>query len=84
MPFANIGGDASSDSLAKGITTGVATDFSRLSDLDVIASSVTASYDRKDADIRKTAGDLNVRYVLTGTVQREGEIVQISAELVDG
>jgi TolB-like protein/DNA-binding winged helix-turn-helix (wHTH) protein/Tfp pilus assembly protein PilF len=84
MPFANIGGDASSDSLAKAITTGVATDFSRLSDLDVIASSVTASYDRKDADIRKTAGDLNVRYVLTGTVQREGEIVQISAELVDG
>ena len=84
MPFANVGGDAASDRLAKGITTDIATDFSRLRDLDVIASSVTASYDRKDADIRKIAGDLNVRYVLAGAVQREGENIQVSAQLLDG
>jgi TolB-like protein len=58
MPFLNVSGDALSGQLAKGVTTDIATDFSRSRDLDVIADSVTASLNRPDHDARKVAEDL--------------------------
>ncbi len=84
MPFVNVSGDALSGQLAKGVTTDIATDFSRLRDIDVIANSVTESLNRPDLDARKVARDLKVQYVLTGAVQREGDLVQVSAQLTDG
>ncbi len=84
MPFADLGGDAASERFAKGIVAGIETDFSRLRDLGVIASAVAASAGAKDADVRKVAADLDVRFVLTGTVQREGDRLQASAQLLDG
>ena len=78
MPFEDIGGDASSDRLAHGIATDIATDNSRLRDLDVIASSATAAYGKKGADARQIAKDLNVRYVLLGTIQREGQRFEVA------
>lgn len=84
MPFVNVSGDSLSGQLAKGVTTDIATDFSRLRDLDVIADSVTASFNRPDLDARKVASDLKVQYVLTGAVQRDGDLVQVSAQVTDG
>jgi TolB-like protein/DNA-binding winged helix-turn-helix (wHTH) protein len=84
MPFVNVSGDALSGQLAKGVTTDIATDFSRLRDVDAIAESVTASMNRPDLDARKVAKDLKVQYVLTGAVQREGDLVQVSAQVTDG
>jgi TolB-like protein/DNA-binding winged helix-turn-helix (wHTH) protein len=84
MPFINVSGDALSSELAKGVTTDIATDFSRSRDLDVIADSVTASLNRPDLDARKVASDLKVQYVLTGAVQRDGDLVQVSAQVTDG
>jgi adenylate cyclase len=84
MPFVNISGDPLSAQLAKGVTTDIATDFSRLRDIDLIADSVTASMNRPDLDARQVAKDLKVQYVLTGAVQREGELVQVSAQVTDG
>jgi TolB-like protein len=84
MPFVNVSGDSLSGQLAKGVTTDIATDFSRLRDLDVIADSVTSSLNRPDLDARKIASDLKVQYVLTGAVQRDGDLVQVSAQVTDG
>jgi TolB-like protein/DNA-binding winged helix-turn-helix (wHTH) protein len=84
LPFVNVSGDALATQLAKGVTTDIATDFSRLRDVDVIADSVTASMSRLDLDARKVAKDLKVQYVLTGSVQRDGDHVQVSAQLTDG
>ncbi len=84
VPFEDVGGDASSDRLAHGIATDIATDFSRLRDLDVVASSATEAYGNKGADARQIAKDLNVRYVLLGSIQREGDEVRVSAQLLDG
>ena len=84
MPFVNVSGDALSGQLAKGVTTDIATDFSRLRDVDVIADSVTASMNRPDLDAREVARDLKVQYVLTGAVQRDGDLVQVSAQITDG
>ena len=39
---------------------------------------------RPDLDARKVAKDLKVQYVLTGAVQREGDLIQVSAQVTDG
>ena len=39
---------------------------------------------RPDLDAREVAKDLKVQYVLTGAVQREGDLVQVSAQVTDG
>ncbi len=84
MPFEVAGGDAATDRLARGIANDISIDFSRLRNLDVIGSSTTEAYGGRGADVRRIARDLNVRYVLTGWIQREGDEFRISAQLQDG
>jgi class 3 adenylate cyclase/TolB-like protein len=83
LPFEAVGGDASSVRLAQGIATDVASDFSRLRDLDIIAISATGT-NLKGADARQIARDMNVRYVVAGSIQREGDAVRVTAQLVEG
>jgi TolB-like protein len=84
MPFEATGGDAATDRLARGIANDISVDFSRLRNLDVIGSSTTETYGSKGADVRRIARDLNVRYVLTGAIQCEGDQFRVSALLQDG
>jgi class 3 adenylate cyclase/TolB-like protein len=84
MPFEVAGGDAATDRLARGIANDISIDFSRLRNLDVVGSSTTEAYGSKGADVRRIAKDLNVRYVLTGAIQREGDQLRVSAQLQDG
>ena len=84
MPFEVAGGDAATDRLARGIANDISIDFSRLRNVDVIGSSTTEAYGSRGADVRRIAGDLNVRYVLTGAIQREGDQFRVSALLQDG
>ena len=84
MPFEVAGGDAATDRLARGIASDISIDFSRLRNLDVIGSSTTEAYGSKGADVRRIARDLNVRYVLRGAIQREGDQLRVSAQLQDG
>jgi class 3 adenylate cyclase/TolB-like protein/tetratricopeptide (TPR) repeat protein len=84
MAFEVAGGDAATDRLARGIANDISIDFSRIHNLDVIGSSTTEAYGSKGADVRRIAKDLNVRYVLTGAIQREGDQIRVSALLQDG
>jgi class 3 adenylate cyclase/TolB-like protein len=84
MPFEVAGGDAATDRLARGIANDISIDFSRVRNLDVIGSSTTEAYGSRGADVRRIARDLNVRYVLTGAIQREGDQFRVSALLQDG
>ena len=84
MPFEVAGGDAATDRLARGIANDISIDFSRVRNLDVIGSSTTEAYGNRGADVRRIARDLNVRYVLTGAIQHEGDQLRVSAQLQDG
>jgi class 3 adenylate cyclase/TolB-like protein len=84
MPFEVAGEDAATDRLARGIANDISIDFSRLRNLDVVGSSTTEAYGSRGADVRRIARDLNVRYVLTGAIQREGDQLRVSAQLQDG
>ena len=84
MPFEVAGGDTATDRLARGIANDISIDFSRVRNLDVIGSSTTEAYGSRGADVQRIARDLNVRYVLTGAIQREGDQLRVSAQLQDG
>lgn len=83
LPFDDIGGDATTKRFAGGITEDIITDLSRYREVDVIARNSTATYQGKPADVRKIGQDLDVNYVLEGSVQRYGEQIRITAQLID-
>jgi TolB-like protein/class 3 adenylate cyclase len=83
LPFDNLGGDEATGRLADGITEDIISDLSRFRDFDVIARNSTAVYEDKPVDVRQVGEDLDVRYVLEGSIQREGEQIRATAQLVD-
>jgi TolB-like protein/class 3 adenylate cyclase len=83
LPFDNIGGDETTGRFADGITEDIITDLARYREVDVIARNSTAVYEGKPVDVRQVGQDLNVRYVLEGSVQRQGDQIRITAQLLD-
>jgi adenylate cyclase len=83
LPFANLSGDASQDYFADGITENLTTDLSQVRGMFVIARNTSFSYKGKDIDARTIGKELNVRYVLEGSVQRDGDRVRVNAQLID-
>ncbi|NQV56084.1 MAG: tetratricopeptide repeat protein, partial [Rhodospirillales bacterium] len=59
------------------------TDLSKLSALIVISRTSTFTYKGQTPDIRAVAKDLNVRYVVEGSVRKAGGKVRITAQLID-
>ncbi len=83
LPFTNLSGDASQDYFADGITENLTTDLSQVPGMFVIARNTSFSYKGKDIDARTIGRELNVRYVLEGSVQRDGDRVRVNAQLID-
>jgi TolB-like protein/class 3 adenylate cyclase len=84
LPFDNIGGDSKWDRFADGITEDIITDLSHSKDLNVIARNSTEVYKGKPVDIRQIGRDLNVKYVLEGSIQSLGERIRVTAQLRAG
>ena len=83
LPFANMSGDAEQDYFVDGVTESLTTDLSRISGSFVIARNTAFTYKGKAFDVKQIGRDLNVRYVLEGSVQRRGELMRINVQLID-
>jgi TolB-like protein len=83
LPFDSYGGDEATGRLASGITEDIITDLARFPDFTVIARNSTEVYAGKPVDVRQVGKDLNVRYVLEGSVQRQGDQLRVTAQLID-
>ena len=83
LPVENIGGDPKWDRLAVGITEDIITDLSHSKDLIVIARNSTEVYKGRPSDIRQIGRDLNVKYVLEGSIQPMGERIRVTAQLIE-
>jgi TolB-like protein/class 3 adenylate cyclase len=83
LPFGNIGGDPEQDYFANGVTESLTTDLSRLAGSFVIARNTAFTYKDKPCDVTKIGRDLNVRYVLEGSVQRGGNRIRVNVQLID-
>jgi TolB-like protein len=83
LPFANIGGDPEQDYFADGVTESLTSDLSRISGAFVIARNTAFTFKGKAADVKQIGRDLNVRYVLEGSVQRSGTRMRVNVQLID-
>jgi TolB-like protein/class 3 adenylate cyclase/tetratricopeptide (TPR) repeat protein len=83
LPFENFGGDEATGRLADGITEDIITDLARFHDLDVIARNSTEVYKGRPVDVRQVGKDLNVGYVLEGSIQRQDDSVRVTGQLID-
>jgi adenylate cyclase len=83
LPFRTISGTDDETYYGEGITDEIITGLSRNKSLYVIARNSTWRYRDRDKDLRQIASELDVRYVLDGSVQRQGTRLRINAELID-
>jgi TolB-like protein/class 3 adenylate cyclase/Flp pilus assembly protein TadD len=83
LPFANIGGDPAQDYFVDGVTESLTTDLSRISGSFVIARNTAFTFKGKAVDAKKLGRELNVRYVLEGSVQRGSNRLRVNVQLID-
>ena len=83
LPFVNMSGDQSQEFFSDGLTEDIITSLSKMPNIFVIARNSTFTYKGKPVKVQQVAEDLGVRYVLEGSVQRSGDRVRISAQLID-
>jgi TolB-like protein len=83
LPFANIGGDPEQEYFVDGVTESLTTDLSRISGAFVIARNTAFTFKGKAVDVKKLGRELNIRYVLEGSVQRGGNRLRVNVQLVD-
>jgi TolB-like protein/class 3 adenylate cyclase len=83
LPFANLGGDPEQEHFVDGVTENLTTDLSRIRGAVVIARNTAFTYKGKTLDVKTIGRDLNVRYVLEGSVQRGGNRMRVNVQLID-
>src|ERR1700735_1236061 len=83
LPFANLGGDAEQEYFVDGVTESLTTDLSRIRGSFVIGRNTAFTYKGKAVDLKQIGRELNVRYVLEGSVQRGGNGMRVNVQLID-
>ena len=83
LPFVNMSEDPKQEFFSDGITEDIITALSKIPKLFVIARNSTYTYKGKPVKVKQVGEELGVRYVLEGSVQRSGDRVRITAQLVD-
>jgi TolB-like protein/class 3 adenylate cyclase len=83
LPFINIGSDPEQEYFVDGVTESLTTDLSYIPGAFVIARNTAFTYKGKPFDVTTVGRELNVRYVLEGSVQRGGNRIRVNAQLID-
>ena len=83
MPFDNLSQERQDGYLADGLTEEIISKVSRLTALRVISRTSTMSLKGTDKDVRALARQLDVQYVVEGSVRKSGRRLRISAQLID-
>ena len=83
LPFVNLSGDPKQEFFSDGITESIITALSKVSKLVVIARNSSFTYKGKPVTVKQVSEELGVRYVLEGSVQKSGNRVRITAQLIN-
>ncbi len=83
LPFTNLSNDPSQEYFADGISENLTTDLSRIRNSFVIARNTAFTFKGKNVDAKEIGKELDVRYVLEGSVQRDLNRVRVNAQLID-
>ena len=84
LPFTNMSGDPGQDFFSDGLTEDIITELSRWRRLFSVRSrSASFRYRGAAVDMKQVARELDVRYIVEGSVRRVGERMRINAQLID-
>jgi TolB-like protein/predicted Zn-dependent protease len=83
LPFVNMSGDPEQEYFSDGITEQIIMGLSKVPKLFVIARTSSFKYKGREVDVRTVGRELGVRYVLEGSVQKSGERLRITVQLID-
>jgi TolB-like protein/lipoprotein NlpI len=84
LPFENISPDPDQEYFSDGLTEEIITDLSHIHDLLVISRSSAMTFKRTTKKIGEIAKEVNVHYILEGSVRKSGNNLRITAQLIDG
>lgn len=83
LPFKNLSNDPEQEYFADAITNDLTTDLSRIEDSFVIAPNTASNYQGRNLEAKQIGHELNVRYILDGSLRRTENLVRVNAQLTD-
>ncbi len=83
LPFDNMSGDPDQAHFADGVVEAITATLSRIRSFFVIARNSAFAYKGKPMNVRDIGRELGVAYVLEGSVQRGGNRVRITVQLIE-
>jgi adenylate cyclase len=83
LPFNDMSATHDQQYLADGITEELITGLAKFPELIVMSRNATLTYQDKPTDSRRVGKDLNVQYVVEGSIQRSDQNVRVTAQLID-
>jgi len=83
LPFNNLSEETNQEYIADGLTENIIAALSTISEMFVIARNSTSVYRDKPVKIQQVSEELGVQYVLVGSVQKSGDNLRITAQLID-
>jgi len=82
LPFKSSGG-TEIESFADGLSEDITTGLSRFPYLSVVARAAAARLKGRAGDERKLGAELGARYVVEGSIRKQGSAIRVSARLID-
>src|SRR5262249_47240413 len=83
LPFQNLSDDSEQEDFADGMVEEIITALSRFRNMVVIARNSSFTYKDRPVEVKQVGRELNVRYVLEGSVRRAGDRLRIAGQLID-
>ncbi len=83
LPFENMSGEPKQEYFSDGLTDQIINGLSKIPNLFVISRNSTFTYKGKPVKVQQVSEELGVRYVLEGGVQKAGDRIRITAQLID-
>ena len=84
LPLQNLSNDPNQEYFSDGMTDALITDLAQIGTLKVISRTSTIQYKQTKKTLPEIARELNVDGIVEGTVQRAGDRVRITAQLIAG
>jgi TolB-like protein len=83
LPFSNLNGDPEQEYFADGMVEDIIAGLSRIKWLFVVARNSSFTYKGMAVDVKRVGRELGVRYLLQGSLRKDGNRVRVSAQMVE-
>ncbi len=83
LPFDNIGSEKENEYFGDGLTEELIVNLSKLNEIEVVSRTTSMAYKDAKKDTKTVGRELNVRYILEGSVRKFHDNIRITVQLID-